>query len=205
MIIGPNGAGKTTFMDLVTGKTAPSFGRVFFDGADITGKCASEIAKKYKIGRKFQGPNVFDNMTVKENIEIAAEGYESLLRCLLFRRTKAFGERVQRGAPLHRTVRIPPLSGLRPFPRAAAVAGDRHGVRAEPAPDHPGRADRGHDRRRNPKDRRDDQAAQGRPYPDRGGARYGLRAPGGGVRDRAQLRHSFWPKARWKKCSKTPK
>jgi urea transport system ATP-binding protein len=95
VIIGPNGAGKTTFMDLVTGKTAPSFGRVFFDGADITGKSPSEIARKYKIGRKFQGPNVFDNMTVKENIEIAAEGYESLARCLLFRRTKAFSERVR--------------------------------------------------------------------------------------------------------------
>jgi urea transport system ATP-binding protein len=94
VIIGPNGAGKTTFMDLVTGKTAPSFGRVFFDGVDITGKSASEIAKKYKIGRKFQGPNVFDNMTVKENVEIAVEGCESLLRCLTFRKTKAFKERV---------------------------------------------------------------------------------------------------------------
>lgn len=94
VIIGPNGAGKTTFMDLVTGKTVPSSGKVFFDGSDITGKSASEIARKYKIGRKFQGPNVFDNMTVKENIEIAVEGYESLTRCLLFRKTKAFQERV---------------------------------------------------------------------------------------------------------------
>ena len=94
VIIGPNGAGKTTFMDLVTGKTVPSFGRVFFDGVDITGKSPSEIARKYKIGRKFQGPNVFDNMTVKENIEIAVEGYESLPKCLAFRKTKAFRERV---------------------------------------------------------------------------------------------------------------
>ena len=38
VIIGPNGAGKTTFMDLVTGKTVPSSGKILFDGQDITGK-----------------------------------------------------------------------------------------------------------------------------------------------------------------------
>ena len=94
VIIGPNGAGKTTFMDLVTGKTTPTTGRIYFDGADITKKSASEIAKKYKIGRKFQGPNVFDNMTVKENVEIATEGYEGLFRSIFFRKTDAFKERV---------------------------------------------------------------------------------------------------------------
>jgi len=94
VIIGPNGAGKTTFMDLVTGKTAPTAGRILFSGADISGKSASDIARRYKIGRKFQGPNVFDNMTVKENIEIAAEGFESLWRSLLFRKSKTFKNKV---------------------------------------------------------------------------------------------------------------
>lgn len=57
-------------MDLVTGRTAPGSGKVLFDGKDITGKSVSEISRKYKIGRKFQGPNVFDNMTVRENGEM---------------------------------------------------------------------------------------------------------------------------------------
>lgn len=94
VIIGPNGAGKTTLMDLVTGKTTPTGGRVFFRGKDITGKPTPEIARHYSIGRKFQGPNVFDNMSVKENIEIAMEGFSGMLKCIFFRKTEAFRERV---------------------------------------------------------------------------------------------------------------
>lgn len=94
VIIGPNGAGKTTFMDLVTGKTTPTSGRVFFDGVNITGKTTTEITRDYHIGRKFQGPNVFDNMTVKENIEIAMEGYNSMTKCVFFHKSKAFKEKV---------------------------------------------------------------------------------------------------------------
>lgn len=94
VIIGPNGAGKTTFMDLVTGKSTPTSGKVIFDGRDITRKSTTEITRNYHIGRKFQGPNVFDNMTVKENIEIAAEGFNSLHSCVFFRKTKAFKDKV---------------------------------------------------------------------------------------------------------------
>lgn len=94
VIIGPNGAGKTTFMDLVTGKTKPTSGRVIYDGVDITGKDIVEIARKYKLGRKFQSPTVFDNMTVRENVEIAVEGYNTLKNCLFFLRSKKFDEKV---------------------------------------------------------------------------------------------------------------
>lgn len=87
VIIGPNGAGKTTLMDLITGKTKPTKGKVLFEGRDITGKSASEISGKYKIGRKFQGPNVFDNMTVEKNIEVALEGFSSTVKSFFFRRT----------------------------------------------------------------------------------------------------------------------
>lgn len=94
VIIGPNGAGKTTFMDLVTGKTIPTCGRIFFDGVNITGKTTTEITRDYHIGRKFQGPNVFDNMTVKENIEIAMEGYSSMIKCVFFHKAEGFKEKV---------------------------------------------------------------------------------------------------------------
>lgn len=94
VIIGPNGAGKTTFMDLVTGKTKPTSGRVIYDGEDITGKSVVEIARKYKLGRKFQSPTVFDNMTVRENVELAIEGYNTILKCLFFHKNKEFNEKV---------------------------------------------------------------------------------------------------------------
>lgn len=94
VIIGPNGAGKTTFMDLVTGKSIPTCGIVLFDGANITGKSTTEITRKYRIGRKFQGPNVFDNMTVKENIEIAMEGYNDMMKCVFFHKSDKFKEKV---------------------------------------------------------------------------------------------------------------
>jgi urea transport system ATP-binding protein len=59
-------------MDLITGRTKPTGGRILFDGHDITGKPPHEIAARYGIGRKFQGPNLFENMSVSENLELAA-------------------------------------------------------------------------------------------------------------------------------------
>lgn len=94
VIIGPNGAGKTTLMDIITGKTKPTAGKVMFDGCDITGKSASEIALKHRIGRKFQGPNVFENMTAYQNIEVALYGYFSIAQTVFFRRTKEIEEQV---------------------------------------------------------------------------------------------------------------
>jgi urea transport system ATP-binding protein len=70
-IIGPNGAGKTTMMDVITGKTRPDTGEVFFEGQlDLTKKDETEIAN-LGIGRKFQKPTVFENLTVYENLELA--------------------------------------------------------------------------------------------------------------------------------------
>ncbi|MCL2695884.1 MAG: urea ABC transporter ATP-binding protein UrtD [Clostridiales bacterium] len=94
VIIGPNGAGKTTLMDLITGKTKPTKGRVIFDGHDITGKSPSEISLKYRIGRKFQGPNLFENMTAYQNIEVALHGYSSIGKTMFFRRTAEIEARV---------------------------------------------------------------------------------------------------------------
>lgn len=95
VIIGPNGAGKTTFMDLVTGKTKPTKGTILFNGHNITGKASSEIAGRYKIGRKFQGPNVFDHMTVYQNIEIALKGYTSIWQALTYKRSAKIKEKIK--------------------------------------------------------------------------------------------------------------
>jgi len=70
-IIGPNGAGKTTMMDVVTGKTRPEDGEVYFNGTqDLTKLDETEIAM-LGIGRKFQKPTVFDMHTVEDNILLA--------------------------------------------------------------------------------------------------------------------------------------
>jgi urea transport system ATP-binding protein len=73
-IIGPNGAGKTTMMDIVTGKTRPDDGIVFFDGKhDLTRLDESEIAN-LGIGRKFQKPTVFEQHTLADNVLLALSG-----------------------------------------------------------------------------------------------------------------------------------
>ena len=70
-IIGPNGAGKTTMMDIITGKTRPDEGTVFFGSTiDLLRHKEAEIAQ-LGIGRKFQKPTVFEHLTVFENLELA--------------------------------------------------------------------------------------------------------------------------------------
>jgi urea transport system ATP-binding protein len=70
-IIGPNGAGKTTMMDVITGKTRPDDGDVYFAGShDLTRLDETEIAE-LGIGRKFQKPTVFDSHTVEDNLVLA--------------------------------------------------------------------------------------------------------------------------------------
>src|SRR6266487_6673955 len=73
-IIGPNGAGKTTMMDVVTGKTRPDKGDVYFDGSiDLTKRDETQIAQ-LGIGRKFQKPTVFESHTVEDNLRLALKG-----------------------------------------------------------------------------------------------------------------------------------
>ena len=70
-IIGPNGAGKTTMMDIITGKTRPDSGTVFFGSTiDLLRYKEPEIAQ-LGIGRKFQKPTVFESLSVFENLELA--------------------------------------------------------------------------------------------------------------------------------------
>jgi len=70
-IIGPNGAGKTTMMDVITGKTRPDVGKAFFGSTiDLLSMRENEIAQA-GIGRKFQKPTVFEQLSVFENLELA--------------------------------------------------------------------------------------------------------------------------------------
>ena len=69
-IIGPNGAGKTTFLSMISGHVAPTAGRIFYQDRDITGATIAERAR-IGIGRKFQTPTVFENLTAWQNIELA--------------------------------------------------------------------------------------------------------------------------------------
>lgn len=70
-IIGPNGAGKTTMMDVITGKTKPDSGKVFFGSTvDLLRMRESDIAQ-VGVGRKFQKPTVFEQLSVFENLELA--------------------------------------------------------------------------------------------------------------------------------------
>ncbi|HEX9433006.1 MAG TPA: urea ABC transporter ATP-binding protein UrtD [Burkholderiales bacterium] len=70
-VIGPNGAGKTTMMDVITGKTRPDEGSVFFNqSVDLSRLSEAKIAHA-GIGRKFQKPTIFEPLTVFENLELA--------------------------------------------------------------------------------------------------------------------------------------
>jgi branched-chain amino acid transport system ATP-binding protein len=70
-LIGPNGAGKTTFIDGITG-FVPTTGRVIFDGTDITGAKPHERAR-LGLGRTWQSLELFDDLTIRENLQVAAE------------------------------------------------------------------------------------------------------------------------------------
>ncbi|MFL6797044.1 MAG: urea ABC transporter ATP-binding protein UrtD [Xanthobacteraceae bacterium] len=86
-IIGPNGAGKTTMMEVVTGKTRPDAGEVYFDGAyDLSRLDEAEIAL-LGIGRKFQKPTVFDMHTVEDNLDLALKSDRRVRKTLFWRQT----------------------------------------------------------------------------------------------------------------------
>ena len=93
VIIGPNGAGKTTFCDLVSGKTKPSTGRVYFDEKEITQMDESDIALS-GIGRKFQTPTVFDSLTTYENLLLALPGNQGWKNNLLRLESKEEVEKI---------------------------------------------------------------------------------------------------------------
>ena len=86
-IIGPNGAGKTTMMDIITGKTKPDEGEVYFNGqTDLTRLDETQIAE-LGIGRKFQKPTVFESQSVEDNLLLALNVDHRARRTLFWRDT----------------------------------------------------------------------------------------------------------------------
>ncbi|MBV5295205.1 MAG: urea ABC transporter ATP-binding protein UrtD [Curvibacter lanceolatus] len=93
-IIGPNGAGKTTMMDIITGKTRPDEGKVFFGSTiDLLRYREAEIAQ-LGIGRKFQKPTVFEHLTVFENLELALKTHKGVRASMFFKLDSAQKDRL---------------------------------------------------------------------------------------------------------------
>jgi urea transport system ATP-binding protein len=108
-IIGPNGAGKTTMMDVVTGKTRPQKGDVYFDcgEVDLTRLNESSIAE-LGIGRKFQKPTVFESHTVEDNLRLALKADRRARATLFWRGSPAETARID---GILDTIRLTPVRG----------------------------------------------------------------------------------------------
>ena len=96
VVIGPNGAGKTTLLDVISGKAQPAMGRVILGRhTDLVGRRENEIAS-LGVGRKFQTPSIFANLTVRENLELAlARRSKGVLATLQARLTGAQRDRIE--------------------------------------------------------------------------------------------------------------
>jgi len=84
VVIGPNGAGKTTFLDVITGKVQPTVGRVMFKGRNLRSLPEYKIAR-LGIGRKFQTPRIYLNLTPRENLEITSNRNKNVFSTLFGR------------------------------------------------------------------------------------------------------------------------
>ena len=93
-VIGPNGAGKTTMMDVVTGKTRPDSGEIYFKQVHDLSRLDEAAIANLGIGRKFQKPTVFENHTVTDNLELALKSNRGPFASLLFRLTPERAERI---------------------------------------------------------------------------------------------------------------
>ena len=88
VIIGPNGAGKTTVLDLISGKTKATAGRINFHGKELTRMKEHQIVRA-GVGRKFQNPSIYEDLSVFENLEISFPRGYSVFGALAFKRDAA--------------------------------------------------------------------------------------------------------------------
>lgn len=94
VIIGPNGAGKTTVLDLICGKTKATAGSIRFRGKELTKLRENQIVQA-GVGRKFQNPSIYEDLTVFENLEISFPRGRTVFGALTFQRDAVVKERVQ--------------------------------------------------------------------------------------------------------------
>ncbi|MGV6875527.1 urea ABC transporter ATP-binding protein UrtD [Pseudochelatococcus sp. B33] len=99
VIVGPNGAGKTTVLDLICGKTKATSGSIRFRDHELTRMSESAIVKA-GVGRKFQNPSIYDDLSVFENLEISFPRGRSVFGALVFRRDTTVRERVEEVAEM---------------------------------------------------------------------------------------------------------
>ncbi len=97
VIIGPNGAGKTTVLDLICGRTKATAGSVRFKGQELLTMREDQIVHA-GVGRKFQTPSVYEDLTVFENLEISYPKGHGVFGALFFKRDNLVTERIQETA-----------------------------------------------------------------------------------------------------------
>jgi len=131
-IIGPNGAGKTTLFNLLSGRYKATAGQVYFNDVDITGLPVHERALK-GMGRSFQITNVFPNLTVLENVRLAAQAHSSI-NFRFFRRADRYQDFIDRAVEvlglvglaneMHTLATVLPHGGKRKLELAIIIASD---------------------------------------------------------------------------------
>src|SRR5690606_9547902 len=94
VVIGPNGAGKTTVLDLICGKTKATSGSIQFDGRELTKMKEFDIVRA-GVGRKFQNPSIYENLSVFENLEMSYPEGRKVFGALFFKRTDKVVARVK--------------------------------------------------------------------------------------------------------------
>ncbi|HTN25458.1 MAG TPA: urea ABC transporter ATP-binding protein UrtD [Solirubrobacteraceae bacterium] len=108
-VIGPNGAGKTTLIDSITNLVRPTSGSIMFAGEELVG-CKEHAIVRTGIGRTFQKPSVFDELTVLENVDIAAS-FRLPFRSLLRRRRGMSAEVAEALEQVHLTAQAGDAAG----------------------------------------------------------------------------------------------
>jgi len=93
VVIGPNGAGKTTVLDLICGKTRATSGSIKFKGHELT-KLSEHKIVRAGVGRKFQTPSIYENLSVFENLEISYPAGRGVFGSIAFKRTAEVDTRV---------------------------------------------------------------------------------------------------------------
>jgi len=94
VVIGPNGAGKTTLLDMICGKTKPTYGSIKFKDLELSQMVEYQITRA-GVGRKFQTPSIYVDLTVLENLDISSPEKRSVRGSLFYKRTPEITEKIE--------------------------------------------------------------------------------------------------------------